>query len=240
MCRTLLQPVMAGDRSSQSTSVAARILPVETASGCGIRHDTSVDRLVSAAVLTVAYFTYGRCWRGCCSSIRQRPTPAVELRDDVDYSPIEPKFLLSQHFSAIAAAGPIVGPILAGLMFGWLPALIWILVGVDLHRRRARHDVAGRLDPPQGALDRRGRPRPHERSGRTCCSCRSSGSRWSTSSWRSPTSRRRRSSGRQTLENGGRSSAAAGSPRRRCCTWRCRSSWGCCCGTRSCRSAGRR
>ena len=37
--------------------------------------------------------------------------------------------LLSQHFSAIAAAGPIVGPILAGVMFGWLPALIWILVG---------------------------------------------------------------------------------------------------------------
>ncbi len=43
--------------------------------------------------------------------------------------PIESKFLLSQHFSAIAAAGPIVGPILAGVMFGWLPALIWILVG---------------------------------------------------------------------------------------------------------------
>src|SRR4029079_7041463 len=56
-------------------------------------------------------------------------TPAVELRDDVDYAPIDSKFLLSQHFSAIAAAGPIVGPILAGVMFGWLPALIWILVG---------------------------------------------------------------------------------------------------------------
>ena len=36
---------------------------------------------------------------------------------------------MPQHFSAIAAAGPIVGPILAGLTFGWLPALIWILVG---------------------------------------------------------------------------------------------------------------
>ena len=58
-----------------------------------------------------------------------RPTPAVELRDDLDYVPIESKFLLSQHFSAIAAAGPIVGPILAGVMFGWLPALLWILVG---------------------------------------------------------------------------------------------------------------
>jgi carbon starvation protein len=37
--------------------------------------------------------------------------------------------LLGQHFSAIAAAGPIVGPILAGIYFGWLPALLWILVG---------------------------------------------------------------------------------------------------------------
>jgi carbon starvation protein len=56
-------------------------------------------------------------------------TPAVAMRDDVDYVPIEPAPLMSQHFSAIAAAGPIVGPILAGAMFGWLPALVWILVG---------------------------------------------------------------------------------------------------------------
>ncbi len=56
-------------------------------------------------------------------------TPAVEMRDDVDYVPIDRKFLLTQHFSAIAAAGPIVGPILAGYEFGWVPALLWIIVG---------------------------------------------------------------------------------------------------------------
>ena len=56
-------------------------------------------------------------------------TPAVEMRDDVDYVPIDWKFLLGQHFSAIAAAGPIVGPILAGVMFGWAPALLWLLIG---------------------------------------------------------------------------------------------------------------
>lgn len=82
-----------------------------------------------AVILTIAYFTYGRVLSRLLRLDPNRPTPAVELRDDVDYSPIEPKFLLSQHFSAIAAAGPIVGPILAGVMFGWLPALIWILVG---------------------------------------------------------------------------------------------------------------
>ena len=85
--------------------------------------------VISASVLTIAYFTYGRVLERLFQLDARRTTPAVELRDDVDYSPIEPKFLLSQHFSAIAAAGPIVGPILAGIMFGWLPALIWILVG---------------------------------------------------------------------------------------------------------------
>src|SRR5437762_10981242 len=85
--------------------------------------------LISAACLLVAYFTYGRLLTRLLKLRPDVPTPAVELRDDVDYAPIDSKFLLSQHFSAIAAAGPIVGPILAGVMFGWLPALLWILVG---------------------------------------------------------------------------------------------------------------
>lgn len=83
----------------------------------------------SAAVLWIAYITYGRFLSRFLELDARRPTPAVELRDDLDYVPIESKFLLSQHFSAIAAAGPITGPILAGAMFGWLPALIWILLG---------------------------------------------------------------------------------------------------------------
>ncbi|HJS06763.1 MAG TPA: carbon starvation CstA family protein [Pirellulales bacterium] len=85
--------------------------------------------LVSAAVLIIAYFTYGRVLARLFELDPNRKTPAVALRDDVDYSPIEPKFLLGQHFSAIAAAGPIVGPILAGLWFGWVPAVLWILIG---------------------------------------------------------------------------------------------------------------
>lgn len=85
--------------------------------------------LSSAVILTIAYLTYGPVLSRLLKLDPKAVTPAVELRDDVDYEPIEPKFLLSQHFSAIAAAGPIVGPILAGVMFGWVPALIWILVG---------------------------------------------------------------------------------------------------------------
>ncbi len=85
--------------------------------------------LVSAVILTVAYFTYGSLLVRLFRVDPRQTTPAVELRDDVDYAPLAPNELLSQHFSAIAAAGPIVGPILAGVMFGWIPALIWILVG---------------------------------------------------------------------------------------------------------------
>jgi carbon starvation protein len=85
--------------------------------------------VLSAIVLSLAYVTYGRLLSRLLEIDPNAETPAYELRDDVDYVPTETKFLMSQHFSAIAAAGPIVGPITAGVMFGWLPALIWILVG---------------------------------------------------------------------------------------------------------------
>ncbi|MBI5759153.1 MAG: carbon starvation protein A [Planctomycetales bacterium] len=85
--------------------------------------------VASAAFLLVAYYTYGPLLARLLRLDPNKATPAVELRDNVDFEPIETKFLLSQHFSAIAAAGPIVGPILAGVAFGWVPALIWILIG---------------------------------------------------------------------------------------------------------------
>ncbi len=85
--------------------------------------------VTTVIVLFVAYKVYGGWLVRLLKLDPQAATPAVELRDDVDFVPIDQKFLLGQHFSAIAAAGPIVGPILAGAMFGWLPALVWILIG---------------------------------------------------------------------------------------------------------------
>ncbi len=82
-----------------------------------------------AVVLGAAYVVYGRVLARLLRLDALRPTPAVTRRDGLDYEPIEPKFLMSQHFSAIAAAGPIVGPIAAGLAFGWAPAVLWILFG---------------------------------------------------------------------------------------------------------------
>lgn len=59
-------------------------------------------------------------------------TPANRVNDGVDFVPTKPFYLFGQHFSAIAAAGPIAGPILACQAFGWLPCLLWIGLGVVL------------------------------------------------------------------------------------------------------------
>jgi carbon starvation protein len=85
--------------------------------------------LISVVAVSLAYAIYAPILVRLFRLDPEAATPAVQMRDDIDFVPTEPKFLMSQHFSAIAAAGPIVGPILAGITFGWLPALIWILFG---------------------------------------------------------------------------------------------------------------
>lgn len=85
--------------------------------------------VVSAACLAVAYLTYGRLISRWLGLDPHRTTPAVELNDGNDYVPAPAPVVLGGHFTAIAAAGPVVGPILAGLAFGWLPALLWIVLG---------------------------------------------------------------------------------------------------------------
>jgi len=56
-------------------------------------------------------------------------TPANTMTDNIDYVPTHPAILFGHHFSSIAGAGPIVGPMLAYSLFGWLPALLWVLLG---------------------------------------------------------------------------------------------------------------
>lgn len=84
--------------------------------------------VVAIVVLSIAYFTYGRFISKKLSISDENVTPAHELRDDVDYMPTKAPIVLGHHFASIAGAGPIVGPIIA-VAFGWIPALIWILVG---------------------------------------------------------------------------------------------------------------
>ncbi len=85
--------------------------------------------LLTSALFMVAYFTYGRFLSKHFGLDPSYRTPAETINDGVDFVPAEKKYLLGQHFSAIAAAGPIVGPILACLYFGWLPVLLWIVLG---------------------------------------------------------------------------------------------------------------
>jgi carbon starvation protein len=81
------------------------------------------------ALLGAAYAVYGRLVAAQYRLDDRTVTPAVALRDGLDYEPTPPFYLFGQHFSAIAAAGPIVGPIAACLQFGWLPCLLWIVLG---------------------------------------------------------------------------------------------------------------
>ncbi|MCS6873576.1 MAG: hypothetical protein N2Z23_02200 [Pyrinomonadaceae bacterium] len=82
--------------------------------------------------LLFGYFFYGRWIAKQLELDDTRITPAQEINDGEDYVPTKPFYLFGQHFSAIAAAGPIAGPILACQSFGWLPCLLWIGLGVVL------------------------------------------------------------------------------------------------------------
>jgi carbon starvation protein len=77
----------------------------------------------------VAHLFYGRLLARWFGLDRAATTPAHKHRDGEDFEPTARFYLLSQHFSAISAAGPIVGPIVAATAFGWQPAFWWIVLG---------------------------------------------------------------------------------------------------------------
>ena len=95
---------------------------------------------VMMGFLALAYRLYGGFLARQFALDDATPTPAVTRNDGVDFVPTRGFYLLGQHFSAIAAAGPIAGPILACQQFGWLPCLLWIGLGVVLIG--AVHDFA--------------------------------------------------------------------------------------------------
>lgn len=85
--------------------------------------------IASIAAFAVAYRFYGRWISRRLELDDRRVVPAEHMYDGVDYTPAKTPVLFGHHFSSIAGAGPIVGPILAGLFFGWLPAVLWIVLG---------------------------------------------------------------------------------------------------------------
>ena len=92
----------------------------------------SLPLIASVFLLAIAlgYRFYGRWVARYFRLEPQTITPAAAVNDGVDFVPTRPFYLFGQHFSAIAAAGPIAGPILACGQFGWLPCVLWIVLGV--------------------------------------------------------------------------------------------------------------
>jgi carbon starvation protein len=88
--------------------------------------------IIGAAVVYLAYTRYARrIDRNVIQSDPRRATPAVLYMDGVDFMPTNRNILFGYHFKSIAAAGPIVGAIVAASLWGWLPAFIWLVVGVS-------------------------------------------------------------------------------------------------------------
>lgn len=85
--------------------------------------------IVSGVILAAAYRLVGRWLARTFALTSTQDTPAHSMRDGLDFDPTPAPRLFPQHLSAIAAAGPIVGPILAAVYFGWGPAWLWLIFG---------------------------------------------------------------------------------------------------------------
>lgn len=120
---------------------------------------------IGTLILLLAYFTYGKFISEKVYELDDsRVVPAVEMEDGVDFIPTDARYLAGQHFSAIAAAGPVTGPIIAGMTYGWLPTLLWILFGSifigGVHDMGAlvasiRHKAAGIADTLRNYVSKR-------------------------------------------------------------------------------------
>lgn len=85
--------------------------------------------LATCIICLLAYHFYGNFLNKRCKLDDSVETPACTINDGVDFVPTRTTVLFGHHFSSIAGAGPIVGPILAGMYFGWGPTWLWILIG---------------------------------------------------------------------------------------------------------------
>lgn len=95
--------------------------------------------IASMCILAIAYRLYGTFMMVKVLKVNDdKPTPAHVLEDGKDYVPTNKWVSFGHHFAAIAAAGPLVGPILAA-QFGYLPGLLWLLIGAVIGG--AVHDI---------------------------------------------------------------------------------------------------
>lgn len=84
--------------------------------------------IIGCLCLFLGYVFYGRHVAKQFGIDPSRPTPSHTEEDGIDYCPAKPSILIGHHFSSIAGAGPITGPIQAAV-FGWIPVTLWVIIG---------------------------------------------------------------------------------------------------------------
>lgn len=85
--------------------------------------------IIAIVLFAIAYRYYGRFLNKHFDIDDNKKTPSHTDYDGVDKVPTKTAVLLGHHFSSIAGAGPIVGPIIAAAAFGWVPAILWVIIG---------------------------------------------------------------------------------------------------------------
>src|SRR3954447_24461071 len=94
--------------------------------------------LGALCVLAIAYRYYSAFLAAKVAALDdRRVTPAHRFRDGHNYDPTNKWVLFGHHFAAISGAGPLIGPVLA-IQYGYMPGLLWLLVGVTLDRKSTR------------------------------------------------------------------------------------------------------
>ncbi|WP_277554514.1 carbon starvation CstA family protein [Halobaculum limi] len=88
--------------------------------------------LAVLVLFSAGYLGYSRYLAQFVELDGDRETPAHKYEDGQEYVPAKKPVLLGHHYSSIAGGAPIVGPITAGVVWGWVPALLWIAIGNPL------------------------------------------------------------------------------------------------------------
>jgi carbon starvation protein len=85
--------------------------------------------IAACVIFGLSYLKYGGFLSRIFELDNRNHPPSKHMYDGVDYVPAPVPVLFGHHFSSIAGAGPVLGPIIAGLAFGWLPVWLWVIVG---------------------------------------------------------------------------------------------------------------
>ena len=119
---------------SRASVLLLILLPILVGGGYALAKKPMTAPVIAVLGAVMIWLAYTRYARRIDQEIIQpdakKATPARMYMDGVDFMPTSKNVLYGYHFKSIAAAGPIVGPIAAAMLWGWLPSLLWLTLGV--------------------------------------------------------------------------------------------------------------